>query len=283
MLFYLDSNLKERLRENDATQVLLGLLLLLFLFLSHHTCSLGPGFVDKTMEKSSTEELFSYCDICDIPLPLRVRHCKRCRRCVLGFDHHCWFVGTCIGRKNHRTFLIYCISELLFVLWASHSLSYGEFFWPEHVENTFLSTKILLFTLSNIGRLCFFVIAVALGVFIGVLLIFHSILISTNQTTYEWSHSLRRHKMYPFPFHQEKLVPLFSNENIYSQYLANFPPHFNPFDQGILKNVGVFFIDSTDSKAKRELEIYREALSKCSTKRGLQKEETIFDNRYFSC
>ncbi|MCB0370870.1 MAG: hypothetical protein KDD45_15965 [Bdellovibrionales bacterium] len=28
-------------------------------------------------------------------------HCKRCRRCVEFFDHHCKWLNNCIGAKNY--------------------------------------------------------------------------------------------------------------------------------------------------------------------------------------
>jgi hypothetical protein len=36
--------------------------------------------------------------------PPRTRHCHDCDKCVLQFDHHCIWLGTCIGKKNHCRF-----------------------------------------------------------------------------------------------------------------------------------------------------------------------------------
>jgi hypothetical protein len=53
-----------------------------------------------------------YCDICDIfqNRALSIRHCEDCNVCIRGHDHHCPWVGKCIGEYNFR----YVIFKLLF-------------------------------------------------------------------------------------------------------------------------------------------------------------------------
>jgi palmitoyltransferase len=44
------------------------------------------------------------CGYCHVEQPPRTKHCHDCDRCVLQFDHHCVWLGTCIGQKNHSKF-----------------------------------------------------------------------------------------------------------------------------------------------------------------------------------
>lgn len=53
------------------------------------------------------------CNICDSVKPPRVHHCRQCERCVIRMDHHCPWVGTCVGLGNQKTFLLFCIYVLI--------------------------------------------------------------------------------------------------------------------------------------------------------------------------
>eukprot|EP00826_Nyctotherus_ovalis_P057313 TRINITY_DN7830_c0_g1_i2.p4 TRINITY_DN7830_c0_g1~~TRINITY_DN7830_c0_g1_i2.p4 ORF type:complete len:103 (-),score=23.01 TRINITY_DN7830_c0_g1_i2:255-563(-) len=62
---------------------------------------------------------FTYCVICKKPKPPRAQHCKKCRRCILRCDHHCMWVGNCIGFHNEKYYvllLLYTSVLLLYVI-----------------------------------------------------------------------------------------------------------------------------------------------------------------------
>uniref|UniRef100_A0A7S1S2H6 Palmitoyltransferase n=1 Tax=Alexandrium catenella TaxID=2925 RepID=A0A7S1S2H6_ALECA len=45
-----------------------------------------------------------WCRDCRLWRPHRCGHCSMCGRCVLRLDHHCGFMGTCVGERNFRFF-----------------------------------------------------------------------------------------------------------------------------------------------------------------------------------
>lgn len=48
-----------------------------------------------------------YCTACNIEQPLRSKHCRNCGRCVSTYDHHCPWLGNCIGERNRKYFYFY--------------------------------------------------------------------------------------------------------------------------------------------------------------------------------
>ncbi|KAI5581968.1 hypothetical protein POPTR_007G060100v4 [Populus trichocarpa] len=58
------------------------------------------------------------CSYCNVEQPPRAKHCHDCDKCVLQFDHHCVWLGTCIGRGNHCRFWWYIFEETALCLWT---------------------------------------------------------------------------------------------------------------------------------------------------------------------
>ncbi|KAJ9462683.1 Palmitoyltransferase PFA4 [Diplonema papillatum] len=72
-----------------------------------------PGFVplrynDETPLITEAEMLdLPQCIPCNRYKPTRAHHCRRCKVCVLRYDHHCPWVGQCIGLRNHKLFIMF--------------------------------------------------------------------------------------------------------------------------------------------------------------------------------
>jgi len=73
-----------------------------------------------------------WCRTCRLWRPHRCGHCHTCKRCVLRLDHHCMWMGTCVGERNARffgCFLLFMGAAMLqlLVLAAHHIWKLGCF------------------------------------------------------------------------------------------------------------------------------------------------------------
>ena len=69
----------------------------------------SPGLPPRST--ASAAGVLQRCNRCDALQFPGTHHCKTCKRCCLGMDHHCPFTANCVGKDNYRHFFA-------FVLWA---------------------------------------------------------------------------------------------------------------------------------------------------------------------
>lgn len=177
---YLDPGIIPRARPDEAAYTEQFIIDLFYYYHGNETTQ------PRTRPPPRTKEIFinnqpvkiKYCFTCLMFRPPRASHCSVCDNCVDCFDHHCPWVGNCVGRRNYRYFYMFIISfSLLCIYVLACSLT--------HLILLSKETNIIEACKTSPASVCVFLICfISVWSILG-LAGFHTFLTAVNLTTNE--------------------------------------------------------------------------------------------------
>ena len=155
---------------------------------AHHRHDAGDGSTSASSSSSSSSavdvDAWNYCKRCDLVTPPRAMHCFLCNRCVLGMDHHCPWLATCIGYNNHSyffLFLFYVVVGCLYLAAWTVPMFYSIVVHKQYRAWEGVQIRRDRFALTMMGILpATFVIAV------GAMMIWHGVVLACGATSLEF-------------------------------------------------------------------------------------------------
>lgn len=125
---------------------------------------------------------YVFCYSCFIFRPPRTSHCASCDNCVQRFDHHCIWLGTCIGMRNYKFFFYFVVALNLNALFQ---IGYAIYLIVFQCKSSNRKERFNTLILAGMSCIIFYDV-MFIVFFLGKLVCLHTWLVFINQTFYEY-------------------------------------------------------------------------------------------------
>ncbi|KAG2442574.1 hypothetical protein HXX76_002659 [Chlamydomonas incerta] len=242
-----------------------------------------PGWITANSPAPASEPGAAACQQCGETPSTRCHHDKHTGQCVHKHDHHCWFLSASIGDCNHARFYVLLVVEVVLLVWMEvHVLQMWERCmlrphlprlldaWQGRPQAPLQPQLPCPGAPGPLGvgvLLALGVFGAAFGALLLPLLLLHTYLAATGQTTLEL---LKGHRL---PYLMRSYAVLQPHQLVAGrppsmldgagksvsllavarQHLRGTPPP-RPFDEGVRRNLYVFFLAPKPYPYRQHLE-----------------------------
>ena len=166
-----------------------------------------------------------FCYTCNKFKPDRCHHCKFCGTFYLKMDHHCIWFDNCVTISNYKYFI--CSVLYCFILLICFLCIFSPLF--KNILKKEYKIEIHISTITAIIFAIIYFVTICYTIFLGILFIFHIMLVCSNYTTFEYNII---HKDYTFfPKQRYSIVKNDGNINI-----DTYKSLKSKYDIGVWKN-----------------------------------------------
>jgi len=173
-------------QNSSDTLVVMGTLLWAFLIFTSLwlTYFLDPGVIPPKDEfdmvrLTNLKVGERVCSTCNIVRPPKAKHCRYCNHCVEVFDHHCPWVGVCVGKGNYPFFILLLFSAFLGSAYIGGFCGYFLYRnWPLHKLLTWDANRMVLIV-ALVLNISMGIVVLGLGQLCG----YHILISVTGETT----------------------------------------------------------------------------------------------------
>ena len=119
---------------------------------------MNPGHVLQSLDLLELLELRNdknfdpdyLCLYCKVIQSKKASHCMICGHCVENLDHHCVYINNCIGRRNHKYFILFLLCTTIYLI-ISVATSIKSFITHRRAERELYNTLDWVFLIYTIS------------------------------------------------------------------------------------------------------------------------------------